>query len=443
MAKGVEYFIASRTSQLERGGGGSIMMRVATIAVSLAIAVMVVTLAVITGFRLEIEAKFTSLSGQLLITSVGGAGSLSPRPIVRDQALEELIFRAAERSTEGGTERGTEGGTEGNKSSGERIERILPFVTRGVILRTAEGVEGVALKGLGAEADFGLFERGLIEGEVPRFGTAESGRNALISKVLADEMKIELGDKLELLTTTENDSNRAIRRDLYRVGGIYTLNLGESEKRLILTDIRNVRRLNNFAQNEISGYDIWYSSTERAPELAERVNEMVLMAEGDVGNGVAAYSAQSLYPTIFDWLAAHNINAAVVIIIMMVVAIFNIITAMLIMVLERTRLIGLLKVLGMQSKAIHRIFIYRALSVTMWGMLWGNGVAILLCLLQRHFGLIELDEGGYLLSTVPISLGWWWLLLLNVGVVAVVAVVVVVPTSIVSRIEPSEAIKFD
>ncbi len=438
MAKGVEYFIASRTSQLERGGGGSIMMRVATIAVSLAIAVMVVTLAVITGFRFEIEAKFTSLSGQLLITSVGGAGSLSPRPIVQDRALEELIFRAAE-----GGEGGANAGAEGSRGKGERIERIVPFITRGVILRTAEGVEGVALKGLGAEADLQLFDRGLIEGEVPRFGTSESGRNALISKVLADEMKISIGDKLELLTTTENNSNRAIRRDLYRVGGIYTLNLGESEKRLIMTDIRNVRRLNNFADNEISGYDIWYSSTERAPELAERVNEMLLMAEGDVGNDVAAYSAQSLYPTIFDWLAAHNINAAVVIMIMMVVAIFNIITAMLIMVLERTRLIGLLKVLGMQSKAIHRIFIYRALSVTAWGVLWGNGVAILLSLLQRHFGLIGLDEGGYLLSTVPISLEWWWLLLLNIGVVAVVAVVVVVPTGIVSRIEPSEAIKFD
>ncbi len=433
MAKGVEYFIAKRTSQLEKRGGGGVMMGVARIAVALAIAVMIITLAVISGFRQEIESKLTSMSGQLLVTSVGSGSNTTAHPIVRDKYVE-LVMRCA------------------SSDVGVKLERIMPFISRGVILRTTEGVEGVVLKGVGEEIDRASYEAGLFEGVVPQFGSSDSGRSALISKMLAEEMKLKIGDKLELLTTDSREAEwgeangslaRRMRRDLYKVAGIYSLNLGEGEKRVILTDIRNVRRLNNFAQNEISGYDIWCNSIDKAPAVAESINELLLTAPDNSGEGMAAYAAQSLYPSIFDWLAAHNINAAVVIGIMMVVAIFNIVTAMLILVLERTRLIGLLKVLGMRSDAIRRIFLIRAVSIASWGMLWGNGVAIVLCLVQQYFEVLKLDEKGYLLSVVPISLDIWWLLLLNVAVVVVVSLIVIVPTRIISSIEPSEAIKFE
>lgn len=426
MAKGVEYFIAERTSQGEKHGGGGVMMPVAKVAVALSIAVMVITLAVIIGFKREIETKFTALSGQLLVTSIGGATSAVARPIESSEELEQLIDEAA-------------------VESGVEVERISPYVSRGVILRTSEVVEGVVLKGVDGRFDRALFEAGLTDGVVPPFGESESGRNALISKLLADELRLKVGDRLELLTTDsrEESGEESMRRDLYRVGGIYTQGLGEGERRFVITDMRNVQRLNSFEANQITGYEVWCSSMKRAVEFADRTNELLIEAPHEVGLGVGAYAVQSLYPSVFDWLAAHDVNAMVVIIIMMVVAIFNITTAMLILVLERTQLIGTLKVLGMSNGSIRRIFLYRALSIASWGMLWGNGVAIALCLLQQRFKLLKLDEQGYMLSSVPISLGADWIVMLNLGVALVIVMLVIVPTRLVSRIEPSEAIKFE
>ncbi len=435
MAKGIEYFIANRTSRDEKRGGGGVMMSVARIAVGLSIAVMIITLAVIIGFKREIESKLTQLSGQLFVTSVGGGDVItSNRAIMSSEELEQIIRMASE-------------------ECGAEIVRIAPYISRGMILRSTEAIEGVVVKGVDASFDRELFEHGLVDGVVPKFGEMSSGRNAIISKILADEMRLEIGDKLELLTIDSQESTNGsegemandnrMRRDLYRVGAIYTHGMGDSEKHVIITDIRNTRRLNNFESTDISGYEVWFNTIEVAPSVADRINYHLLMSSSDNITGVASYAAQSLYPSIFGWLSALDINALVIIVIMLIVATFNITTAMLILVLERTQLIGLLKVLGMNNSSIRRIFLYRALSIATWGMLWGNGVAIILCLLQQHFDIVKLDEAGYMLSSVPISLSINWIVLLNVAVAVMIALLVIVPTRMVSRVEPSRAIKFE
>ncbi len=419
MAKGIEYFIAQRTSRDEKRGGGGVMMPVAKIAVGLSIAVMIITLAVILGFKREIHTKFTSLSGQLLLTSIGGGSVSDLRSIKAAESLKGSLQRAA-------------------GESGVELLRVAPYASRATILRTTSTVEGVVVKGLDSAFDMSLFERGLIEGEVPDFGGERATRNTLVSKLLADEMGLKVGDRLELLTTADGGE---MKRDLYRVGAIYTQSLGDAEKYLIVTDIRNIQRLNGWAADQITGYEVWISDLDSAPAMAESLNEWLLFNEE--ANGVAGYATQSIYPSVFDWLKAHDVNALVIITIMMIVAIFNITTALLILVLERTQLIGLLKSFGMANSSIRRIFLYRALSIAGWGMIGGNVVAIGLCLIQKYWGVAKLDEDGYMLSQVPIDLGVDWIAMLNIGVVAVILLLVILPTRMISAIEPSKAIKFE
>lgn len=417
MSNGVEYFIAKRTSRGEKRGGGGVMMPVAKVAVAMSIAVMVITLAVILGFKRDIESKLTSLSGDILLTSIGGGSVSDARPINRQEELITLVRDAA-------------------RSEGVSVERVAPFASRAAILRTSEFIEGVIAKGLTAESDMALFEMGLVSGELPDFGSETPSRSAIISKILANEAGYSVGDRIELLVT---GSDGEVRRDLYKVGAIYTQGLGEAEKRLVICDMRNIQRINGWGESQISGYELWISDLSRTGSLSERINQDILFCEG--AESVAAYSVQSLYPSIFDWLAAHDVNGVVVVSIMLIVAIFNIITVLLILVLERSQLIGLLKVFGMDNGSIRRIFLYRALSIATWGILVGNGVAIALCLAQKHLDIVKLDEAGYMLSSVPIDLSFWWLALLNVGVVVVIALLVIFPTRMVSSIEPSNIIQ--
>lgn len=396
------------------------MLPVATLSVALSIAVMVITIAVIFGFKREVHTKLTSLSGQIVMSSVGGVDPSGTHAIELSTDAEQIAQSAA-------------------SWVGVELLRISPIATRGAIIRTPSTVEGVVLKGVGAEYDTAIFESGLLEGELPDFGADEKSRNVLIAKGLADEAGLKVGDKIELLVSQDNSQ---MRRDLYRVGGVYTSGLGGAEKMLIITDIRNVQRLNGWSESQISNYELWLSDLRQAPAVADQINTDIIYSDSDSLTSVVAYDVQRLYPSIFDWLAAHDINAVVIIVIMMMVALFNIITALLILVLERTQLIGMLKVLGMNDMAIRKIFLYRALGITIKGLIYGNGVAILLCMVQQKFQLLKLDEAGYILSSVPIDLSAWWLLLLNFGVVTMILLLVIVPTKMVGRVEPSKAIKF-
>ncbi len=420
MAKWVEYFIAQRISQgstADCGEGdahlveGAMMARVARFAVAISVAVMILSLAVIFGFKSEIRSRLTALSGDVIVTS-----AVEFEPIVRSDEVERIV-----------------------RESATKIVRVSSYVSKGVILRGAEGVEGVILKGVDADTPMEIFERGLIEGEIPAFGGNDKSRNVIVSKELAATMALSVGDKLELLATFESG---ALRRDLYRVGAIYSAGGGEGEKSTILTDIRNVQRLNGWGEEQISGYEVVLADPEQDIEVAQRINRELLYSDDDELSQMVASSIRELYPSLFDWLAALDMNGVVVISIMVVVAIFNIITALLILVLERLQMIGVLKALGMNNGALRRLFLLRAVKIGAWGVAWGNGVGIALALLQQRFEVVKLDEAGYLLSSVPIELGVGWLLLLNAGVVATIILVVALPTRIVGSIEPHRAIRF-
>ncbi len=422
MTKRVEYFIAQRTDQRhESSGEGGVMMRVATIAIALSVAVMILTLSVVIGFKSEVHSRLTAHSGDVIISTATPPTSVSMSSIERcDEQIRSLIEEAAERQV-------------------AEVRRVTPFVLRSAVLSGRDGVEGVVLKGVDSLFDRGLLESGLVEGEVPDFGVGQSSRGAMISRELAAEYALGVGSKLELVVSDEQGN---MRRDLYRVAGIFSTGTGEIEKRLIITDMRNVQRINGWGEESISGYEVSITPRSRTLAVAEQINYDLIYTPREGLDGYVAHSVERLFSAIFDWLVALDINALIVVVIMMIVALFNIVTALLIMVLERVQMIGVLKTLGMANDAIRRIFLHRAFAITLRGLVWGNGVALLLAFVQRRFEVIRLDESGYILDAVPIDLGAWWIVALNVGVVVTVLLVVVLPTRMVSSIEISKAVKF-
>ena len=308
------------------------------------------------------------------------------------------------------------------------------------IVRTADAVGEVMLKGVEADYDWSYFREWLVAGELPRVGGEVRTKDILLSRTLADKLLLGVGDKVEMLFVEPGEMPR---RDRFKVAGVYESGMEEMDGVVVVTDIRNVQRLSEWGPDEISGYEILTRSLAGADTFARTLGRTLLYDDAEDSENLAVTSVRERYANIFDWLKAHDVNAAVVIVIMLVVAFFNMTSALLILVLERTRMIGLLKAFGMRNGCLRRIFLWRAALVTLRGLAWGNAAGLGLCLVQKWTHLVKLSSEGYLLSEVPVSLGWGWWLALNAGFVAAIVALLVIPTAVVSTVKPEETIRYE
>ena len=408
------FFIARRTAQRTPENKPGVMERIAVISVALSVAVMLLAMAVIMGFKQEVSRKVAAFSGHAVVNGVRGVGTLDSDPVRRSARAEELI-----RTTEG-------------------FVSLAPYAVKGGIVRTADAVQGVMLKGVDGDYDWSSFGQWLVEGELPRVGDSVRTKDILLSRGMAEKLMLGVGDKVEMLFVETGDRPR---RDRFKVAGIYSSGMDEMDDAVIMTDLRNVQRLADWSDGEISGYEIFTSDLAGADDFARRLGRTLLYDDADDTANLAVSSVTELYPNIFDWLKAHDVNAAVIIGIMLVVAFFNMTSALLILVLERTRMIGLLKAFGMRNATLREVFLWRAAFVTLRGLAWGNAAGLAVCLVQKYFHVVKLSSEGYLLSEVPVALGWGWWLALNAGVVAAIVALLVVPACIVSTVKPDESIR--
>lgn len=409
-------FIARRTARSNSGKNAGVMQRIAVISVALSMAVMLVSIAVMMGFKREIARKMAGFTGHVVLTDIRGIHTLDATPIRRTEHLETLI------------------------RSVPQLVAAAPYALKGGIIRTDDTVEGVTLKGVDASYDWQTYREWLVEGELPRIGDSVRTKDMLLSRTLARRLRAEVGDKIEMLFV---ESGEQPRRDRFKVTGIYASGMDEMDRTLILTDLRNVQRLSNWRPDEISGYEIITADLAEAAAFADTLEERIYLDESDETANLAANNVQWLYPNVFDWLKAHDVNTAVILVIMLVVSFFNMATSLLILVLGHTRTIGLLKTFGMRNGPLRRIFLYRAGFVALRGLAWGNAVGLGICLLQATTHLVKLDPEGYLLSEVPIALEPWQWLVLNAGFLTAIVALLVIPASIVSTVKPEESIRYE
>lgn len=409
-----EWFIARRISS-RRGGRNNIMVRIATLTVAVGMAVMILALAVVTGFRREVTAKLVGFGSHVRIVSLHSNASLETDPVRVDTALMESIARLPD------------------------FASIAPYAVKGGMIKTPDAIQGVALKGIGPDYALAFLRDHLVAGVLPAVGGPTRGKELLISANIARMLELEVDDRVEMLFIS---SSRPVRRDRFKVCGIYSTGMEELDDAMTFTDIRNVQRLNGWDAGQVTGYEVMTSDFGRLDEFAEAVYGAVFDQADRTSDVLKVEDVVSLNPNTFDWLRAHNVNAAVIIVIMLLVAFLNMVSAMLIILLEKTSMIGLLKALGMRNRAVQHIFMLRSLAIVWRGVLWGNAVGSGLALLQRYTGLVRLDSTGYMLSRVPIHFGWDWWLALNAGVPLVMLFLMVIPARAVSAVRPERTMRY-
>ncbi len=408
------FFIAKRLIRSgERAESSNIsgtrpIVRIAIAGIALGLAVMIISMAIVTGFHEEIKNKVVSFGSDIVITEYSNLNAIEPVPVSKDQdfypALTEL----------------------------DGIRHIQVFATKAGIIKTDEEIEGVVVKGVGGDYDWDFFEQHLVAGSV--FETSDSSRskNILISEIISKKLKLNVDDRMEVFFI-KGERQRA---RIFDVTGIYKTGLAEFDERYVLTDITHIQRLNGWEEDEVAGFEVFVDDFNRLEELDDVVYHAI-------GMDLFSATIKELQPQMFDWLELQNVNVQVIIILMLVVAGFNMISALLIMIIERVYMIGTLKSLGMNDGKIRNIFIYQALYLTGVGLFWGNLIAITLCLVQQHFGVITLDEESYYVTVVAVNLDIIHILLLNAGTLFFCFLMMLLPSMVVSRIQPLKAIRFN
>ena len=414
----IEYMLAERTARYEKGSRSTVMMRLASVTVGLGIAVMIITLSVVAGFRQQINGALRGMMADMTICDVSG--------FMRQES--EAVRPSEEFVREVGALRG--------------VKSISPQVVLNGMAKSGDNVAGLQLKGIDAEYDIEWWQSVIVEGSLPDVAAEHRGKELLLSEATAQKLDVAVGDKVEMLFAVGDERPR---RDRFKVSGIYRTGLEEMDLRLAVADMRDVRRIAGWADDEVSGYDVMLDDGADAEAVSDEIFQIIdrRYDAGDESVGsLVVNSIRERFPVVYDWLKAHNINARVIIVIIMVVVLFNMAAAMLIMVLDRTAMIGSLKALGMRNGAIRRMFIYRAARLFVAGALWGNVVALVLVGVQAVWHPVELNPSGYMLTYLPVKVELWRVVLLNVGALAVTVVVMLLPSAMIARISPSESLKY-
>ncbi len=401
------YYIALRFGHGEKSSRfTSIVKKIAVISISLGLAVMISSVAIVTGFQQEIREKAIGFGSHIQITHFDYNISFEPQPISKDQPFYPDL-----KETPG-------------------ISHIQIFATKAGIIRAYDEIHGVVLKGIGDDFDWSFFEKMLVEGEPITLDTNNISNDIIISKTVANFLDLELGDNVIMYFI--QDPPRLRRFD---IAGIYETGLAELDELFVIGDIRHIQRLNNWEEDQVAGFEVLIDDYSDLEKLGDFVYE-------EIGYRLISQTIAQLYPQIFDWLELLDMNVYVIIFLMVIVAVINMITTLLISVLEKTSLIGILKAIGASNSFISRVFLYNAGFMISKGLLIGNLIALAFCTLQYYTGLITLPQESYYVSEVPINLDITHILLLNAGTFAVCMIMLILPSYIVTRISPVKAITF-
>ncbi len=424
-------FIARRTIFPKGKSFAGFIMRLAIIAYALSIAVMIIASALIRGFKKEISQKMFGCWGHIHIVKTTSNRNFEQDPIKLDDAfypsLEETESVRYAEVIEDDLEadpiwRETKGG----------IRKIQVFTNLPGIIVRGDQFEGMILKGVDRDYDWEYFERQLVHGstlELPRDSLTDQ---LMISKTTSDRMQIDTGDAV----VVHFIRNRKEVRKRFRVCGVYSTGLSDFDSKFALIDMRKAREILQWEDNWIGGYEVFVDHLEDV----EPINDYIY---GDViPHDLYSESIKTKFPNIFDWLELQDINEWVIMGLMLIVAMINLVIMLLIIILERTQMIGVMKSLGARDTSLRRVFLYKAAIIMVIGTLLGNVIGIGLCKIQQWTKWISLNEENYFLDYAPIYLDPWIILLINVGAMILCLLILIIPSTLISRLTPSKVLRF-
>jgi len=412
----LEFFIAKRlvTGKESKGYVSRSIVRIATIGISISLAFMLISVAVVTGFKKQISDKVVGFGAHLQIEYYDSNASYATNPISEDQKfLPEL-----------------------KKMKG--IKHIQKFGIKLGIIKTSHDIQGVVLKGVGSDYDWSFFKQNLVDGNIFTISDSVRTNKILISKKIASMLQLKTGDNVAMYFIQDPPLMRK-----FTIAGIYETGLEDFDKTYIIGDIKHVRKLNNWDTAQISGFEITLDKFGQMNAMKEKVENLIGLNLQPDGSTLRVTSIKDKNPQLFDWLNLQNINVWVILVLMLLVAGFNMVSGLLILILERTNMIGLLTSLGARNYSIRKIFLYQSGFLILKGLLWGNLLGLGVCWLEYHFKFVKLDQASYFITSVPINFNITYFLLLNIGTLVITMLMLVVPSFIISKISPDATLRYN
>jgi lipoprotein-releasing system permease protein len=401
------WFIANRITFKSKRTFSKLIVRIAIIGIMLGLGVMILTLAIIRGFKSEIRSKVRGFSGDMVVIKNDLNSSYENSPITSDPAFEKKILTSP------------------------LVTKVMPFATKPGIIKAKTEIEGIVLKGVDRQYDWSAFKRNMVAGDVIDFSdTTQSKKQLLISQTIANRLGLKVGNKAIIYFVQEPMLARQ-----FVIRGIFSFELEEVDKTYVVGDMSVISRINNWSPGQIGGYEVRATSFDQIKAAEDKVDNLL-------PSNLKSYSLMDNYPALFAWLDLLDGNTIVVLVLMILVALINMISALLIMILERTTMIGILKAMGAANWTLQKVFLYNAFYIIGLGMLFGNLFGLGLGFIQSYTHLFKLDPDSYFMSSVPVQFNIVDVILLNIGTLIICLEVMIAPSMLVTEITPVKAIRF-
>ncbi len=390
-------------------------IRIATIGVAIGLAVMIITVSVVLGFKHTIRDKVVGFGSHVQVESFLASQSTTPYPVCMDDSMLQVL----------------------RKIPG--VSHVGRFTMIQGILKTDTDFLGVSLKGVGEDYNTQFLLSNLKEGKLPNFSSKQSSNQIVISQMMANKLNLKTGDKVFAYFINYNN----VRARRFTVAAIYETNMAQFDEALCFTDMSIAIKLNNWEGYQCSGAEIMVKDFNQLKITEDALIEHVNRHTDHNGEILTSHTIQDMYPQVFSWLSLLDINVWIILALMICVAGFTMISGLLIIILERTQMIGLLKALGARNRSVRHIFLWFAVFIIGQGMLWGNIIGISVVLLQKYTGIIKLDPANYYVNTAPMELNISLIILLNISALIVTVLVLIAPSYLVSRIQPAKSMRYE
>lgn len=412
----METFIARRLYKSEQGSRNVSRPAVfiAQLGVALGLAVMLVTIAVSFGFKHEVRDKAVGFSSHLHISNYESAQSYEALPVAADSALWHTLTAMPE------------------------VSHVQRYATKAGVFRTDDDFMGYVLKGVGEDYDLSFYAQYLQEGELPQFSDSVASGKILISREIASKLQLGVGDRVDSYFLQGN-----MRARRYTVAGIYQTGFSEYDRVFALTDLKAVQALNRWEPDQVTGVEVMLTGFDQVEPMNWELGSLLDRTQDSYGEQYFVQSVTDLNPGLFAWLDVLDMNVLLILVLMVGVAAFTMISGLLILIIERTQFIGVLKALGASNGMVRKTFLYLAMLIIGKGMLWGNVVGLALCALQKFTRLVTLNPQDYYLDCVPIEFNWPLIVTVNVVMFVLSVLILIVPSHLISRIYPTKAMRFE
>jgi lipoprotein-releasing system permease protein len=409
----LEYFIAKRliTAKDYKSSISAPIIKIAISAIAIGIIMMLVSVATGIGLQQKIREKVSAFNGQIIISNYDNNNSdVTLIPISKKQDFYP------------------------NFKSVPEVSHIQAIASKAGIIRTENAFEGIIFKGVGADYDWNKIKEYLVEGKLPDFSKTLN-EDVIISKFLANRLNLKIGDSFNTFFIKEEQGKMPNSRR-FKITGIFNSGFQDFDATYIIGDIRHIQRINKWSPDQIGAFEVFVKDFKNIKKTGDQIYEQT-------SSSLDTKTIVEKYSYIFDWLQLFDFNILVILAVMILVATINMVVALLVLILERTQMIGILKALGANNWTVRKIFLYNAFYLIVRGLFWGNLIGISLLLIQQQFGVISLNPENYYVNQAPVYINWGYVVLLNLLTVTVCFVVLLIPSYIITKISPVKAIRFD